>query len=142
MPPAGSSIHSTAHVQPPVAYTFHVETPAAVRERLNNAPSRNAQRNKQRANAILFTPNRPRGNPTTVQHSVPDSPTPAGRSGNSSVFDTAADSGLDEPEQFIQRLNLGDSNIAGPLHGRPRRKAPPAPKKKSKVSDVWTFMDT
>jgi hypothetical protein len=146
-------LHSTP--QAPTTYTFLVETPAAVQERLNKAPSRNPRKNKQHANAILFTPNR--RNP--VPRSISNSPTPAGRSRNTAAFTTATGYGPDEPEQFIQRLNLEDSDnlpsqpgledqpyshsqTAGPLHGRPCRKAPPRPKSKSKnASDVWTFME-
>jgi hypothetical protein len=120
-------LHSTP--QAPTTYTFCIETPAAVRERLNKAPSRNPQKNKQQANAILFTPNRQSTRTPAVPRSVSNSPTPAGRSGNPSVFATSAGDGPDEPEQFIQRLNLGDSDAlpsqpcsllpqaAGPLQG-------------------------
>jgi hypothetical protein len=101
-------LHATP--QAPTTYTFVIETPAAVRKQLNNAPSRNARKNKQRANAILFTPKHQSTRTPAVPHSISNSPTPAGRSGGSSVFPTAAGSGPDEPEQFIQRLNLGDSD--------------------------------
>jgi len=157
-PPASSTIHrpSMAHNQPihpppaPLQYTFQVETPAAVRERLNMSPSRNARRNHVRANAIIFTPNRQSGHRAPVaQYSIPNSPTPAGRQ----RFATPSE--LDEP---IRGLNLGgpahsrssDSvrqphsvlhPTAGPLHARPGRKAPPRKAKSKKASDAWSFVE-
>ena len=95
-----------------------------------------------------------------MPRSISNSPTPGGCSGHPSAFATATGAGPDEPEQFIQRLNLGDSDglssqpgfehrphsqlpqAAAPLRGRPGRKAPPPRKRKSKkASDVWSFME-
>jgi hypothetical protein len=163
IPPPHSTIHSTPQAQAPVSYRFRIETQAGMQKRFTNTtntPSRNVQKNRERANAILFTPIHQGGQHIAAQVSVLDSPTPAGRSRNISVLGTTTEFGLDEPEQYIERLNLGDSGglpsesglanqprfqhhqIVGPVHGRPGRKAPPPPRKKFKQhSDVWTFFE-
>jgi hypothetical protein len=159
-PPGGANVPFTpqGHSQ---TYQFQVQTPAAMRQQLSKGPTRNVQRNKQRANAILFTPNRNRQSEqrAPTRRSPSSSPTPEGRVGSRSVFLDNAESDPQEPEAYIRRLNLNDPparphapqghpqsqphsrfrDIAGPLHGRPGRKAP-SRKRKVKSSDVWTFM--
>lgn len=140
-PPQPSTPHR------PHTYTFHIETPAAVRARLNQTPSRNARRNQQQATAILFTSNH---HPPTAPHSVLDSPTPA-RTAAPSVFPVAPGSGSDDTAHLFEQLNLQESSIPSPArlpqtsgprrHHRPVWKSPPRPKHKSKASDVWTFME-
>ena len=95
-------------------------------------PSRNIRKNKQRANTILYTP-RSRHHAEAQNQSVFDSPTPA-TSATRLPESLTGDSGSDEPEELIQRLNLGQPSTApprcfmpaaiGPLHGRPGCKSP------------------
>jgi len=93
-----------------------------------SAPTRNSKKKKQRVTAILFTPNH-RPEQRGRSNSSSPSPTPASRTGAASVFETPADSGLDEPEQALRGLNLNDPvhprlHGEGPLHGMPGRKGP------------------
>ena len=113
----------------PRAYRFRIETPAAMRRRFGGTPTHDTQQHRQRANAILFTPNRSRANRAAQQFSQ-DSPTPAGHAGDLSALPITSDAEL---EETIQRLNLEDAP-----RGRTKRKG----RSRQKVSDVWTFTRT
>jgi hypothetical protein len=139
-------------------YRFCIETPDIVEQRMHktHTPSHNAQKNKKRAAAILFTPNRPSRPTGPAQRlSPPSSPTPAGHSSNHPTLLTTAGSESEESDAVeipIQRLRLEDrgeespSDVSHPPHFTPHerlqyRKKRSHRNKSGPVADVWTFVE-
>ena len=156
--PPNTTIPDPLPFTPPRQYQFVMQNPGdqgTLRNRRGPPPeviepSRNVYENRQRANAILYTPRSRRRRVDTQNRSAFDSPTPATSARQPEPL--ASDSGSDEPEELIQRLNLGQPSTAaptqarrfmpaavGPLHGRPGRK-PPGEKSGNRLrKDIWQW---